>query len=155
MCFLPISIFIVNEVFLEMFQYSFFYNFHKIKWYDEQLIIINVHLFSPFSVCMSALKRCPPLCFLFVLLNCNCSLSAAHFVYFYFCQFLLVARQQQLPSFEPRIFTFLQEEKIRWQIEECRDEDKGLQEWRIRNGLSKNTPFVHMLYCFPVLCMQI
>ena len=41
-------------------------------------------------------------------------------------------------------------EKIRWQVEECRDEDKGFQEWGIRNGLLKNTSFVHMLYCFLV-----
>ena len=108
---------------MEIFFYKcfkiFFYNFHKIKWYEAQLIISNGHLFSPFSVCMSAgspflaslfpsifgaafkrmftsrclraiirqctitlsLNRCPPLCFLFVLLNFNCSLSAPHSVY--------------------------------------------------------------------------
>ena len=31
-----------------------------------------------------SLNRCPPFCFLFVLLNSNCSLSAAHSVYLHF-----------------------------------------------------------------------
>ena len=35
--------------------------------------------------------------------------------------------------------------KIRWQVEESRNEDKGLQEWRIRNVLLK--PF-HLSTCY-------
>ena len=39
-------------------------------------------------------------------------------------------------------------EKIRWQVEESRDEDEGLQEWRIRNVLLK-TLHLSTCYTFP------
>ena len=39
-----------------MFLYFIFYNFCKMKWYEAQLIISNDHLFSPFSICTSAVS---------------------------------------------------------------------------------------------------
>ena len=56
--YLPLNLVLVipntKLVFLQGFYNFFFYNFHQIKWYEAKMIISNVHLFSPFSVCMSA-----------------------------------------------------------------------------------------------------
>ena len=126
-----------------------------------------------------SVNGCPPLCF-FVLINFNCSLSAEHLIQLhvlghYSCtsrQILFAPREQQLPYFEPHIFTFLYKgcyystkdnQVTRSEVIYCRilqrnvlkshfiacekvrwqvEEYKGLQEWCIRNFSVKS---LHLL----------
>ena len=47
----------ILDLFLTMFLKFIFYKVCKIKWYEAWLIMSNVHLLSPVSICTSPVSR--------------------------------------------------------------------------------------------------